>query len=145
MPELPLLVDMADGMGLIRKDQMMENQALSLFPMQDELIKAVFASDRVTGLQSVLSQIRQTAALVRDRLSQDSWQILSRLNLSDHKAHSLQWVEVSDTYEILHDLLVSLSAFSGLIMENTTRSASWRFLDMGRRLVRAQGHSILCL
>ena len=32
---------------------------------------------------------------------------------------------------------MTLSAFSGLLMENTTRGAGWRFLEIGRRLERA--------
>jgi len=32
---------------------------------------------------------------------------------------------------------MTLSAFSGLLMENTTRGEGWRFLELGRRLERA--------
>jgi uncharacterized alpha-E superfamily protein len=32
---------------------------------------------------------------------------------------------------------MTLSAFSGLLMENTTRGAGWRFLEIGRRMERA--------
>jgi uncharacterized alpha-E superfamily protein len=32
---------------------------------------------------------------------------------------------------------VTLSAFAGLLMENTTRGYGWRFLEIGRRLERA--------
>ena len=32
---------------------------------------------------------------------------------------------------------MALSAFSGLLMENTTRGQGWRFLDIGRRMERA--------
>jgi uncharacterized alpha-E superfamily protein len=33
--------------------------------------------------------------------------------------------------------VVTLSAFAGLLMENTTRGYGWRFLEIGRRLERA--------
>ena len=32
---------------------------------------------------------------------------------------------------------MTLSAFSGLVMESMTRGHGWRFLDIGRRLERA--------
>ena len=38
---------------------------------------------------------------------------------------------------LLDGAIVTLSAFSGLLMENTTRGAGWRFLDIGRRLERS--------
>jgi uncharacterized alpha-E superfamily protein len=38
---------------------------------------------------------------------------------------------------LLDSVVVTLSAFSGLLMENTTRGSGWRFLDIGRRMERA--------
>ncbi len=138
MTELPLLFAIAAQKGLVNEDHMKENQDLALFPMQEELIRSVFDPERPGGLYTILENIRQTAYRVRDRLSQDSWQILSRLTISGHSPHPVQWIEVSNTYEVLDDLLVSLSAFSGLTMENITRGTTWRFVDMGKRLVRAK-------
>lgn len=138
MPELPLFLSISAGKGLIKEERTKEGQGLALYPMQDELIKAVFETDRSPGLCKVLGQIRQTAAQVRDRLSQDSWQVLSRLDISGHRPHPVQWIQVSNTYEALDELLVSLSAFNGLVMENITRGTTWRFIDMGKRLVRAR-------
>ena len=45
---------------------------------------------------------------------------------------------MSDLPAVLDQLIVSLAAFSGLVMESMTRSLGWRFLDLGRRLERAQ-------
>ena len=38
---------------------------------------------------------------------------------------------------LLDSAIVTLSAFAGLLMENTTRGYGWRFLNIGRRLERA--------
>ena len=38
---------------------------------------------------------------------------------------------------LLDRSIVTLSAFAGLLMENTTRGYGWHFLDIGRRLERA--------
>jgi len=42
---------------------------------------------------------------------------------------------------LLHQTIMTLSAFSGLGSENMIRGPEWRFLDMGRRIERA-AHSI---
>ena len=38
---------------------------------------------------------------------------------------------------MLDHAIITLSAFSGLVMESMTRGDGWRFLDIGRRLERA--------
>jgi uncharacterized alpha-E superfamily protein len=39
--------------------------------------------------------------------------------------------------DLLDGAIGTLSAFSGLLMENTTRGFGWRFLEIGRRMERA--------
>jgi uncharacterized alpha-E superfamily protein len=39
---------------------------------------------------------------------------------------------------LLDGAIVTLSAFVGLVMENTTRGPGWHFLEIGRRLERAR-------
>src|SRR5436853_5006090 len=39
--------------------------------------------------------------------------------------------------DLLDGVVLTLSAFSGLLMENTTRGFGWRFLEIGRRMERA--------
>jgi len=39
--------------------------------------------------------------------------------------------------DLLDNVVLTLSAFSGLLMENTTRGHGWRFLEIGRRMERA--------
>src|SRR5205823_4332994 len=39
--------------------------------------------------------------------------------------------------DLLDSVVLTLSAFSGLLMENTTRGPGWRFLEIGRRMERA--------
>jgi uncharacterized alpha-E superfamily protein len=44
--------------------------------------------------------------------------------------------DLTEMQERLAELLVSLSAFTGLVVESMTRTPAWRFLDLGRRLER---------
>src|SRR5690606_30965853 len=46
--------------------------------------------------------------------------------------------KVSETLDLLNTLVLDLSAFTGTAMENMTRGHGWRFLDLGRRIERAQ-------
>ena len=83
--------------------------------------------------------------MVRDRISPDTWRTLGRLKLRDLKAAEREaTTTLSDVLEMLEDLVINLTAFSGLAGENMTRSQGWKFLDMGRRLERG-AHTIRLL
>ena len=74
---------------------------------------------------------------------QISGQLLDRLSLETHRILR-EFGDFARTGgdqplpETLRQLNLRLAAFSGLTMESMTRSPGWRFLDMGRRLERAQ-------
>src|SRR5208282_1657836 len=44
---------------------------------------------------------------------------------------------LADTLNQLNVIIIDISAFSGMEMENMTRGLGWRFLEFGRRLERA--------
>ncbi len=81
------------------------------------------------GLRQNLDNLRRSAFAVRDRLSNDTWRIINRL---ERPATS------EDIIAHLDRVLTDLAALSGMGMENTTRGPAWRFLDLGRRLERTQ-------
>jgi uncharacterized alpha-E superfamily protein len=70
---------------------------------------------------------------VRDRLSADTWRLLSRLVGQPGKAP----LAPMEALSVLDMLVLDLAAFSGMEMENMTRGHGWLFLDFGRRLERA--------
>jgi uncharacterized circularly permuted ATP-grasp superfamily protein/uncharacterized alpha-E superfamily protein len=87
---------------------------------------------------------RRTASIVRERLSQDMWQLLGGLEArlqcappSDCGAlgfHALSEPEIVDCAE---SALQTIAALSGLMDENFNRVAGWSFLDLGKRIERA--------
>lgn len=88
------------------------------------------------GIQALIARVRHGAFAVRDRLSADTWRILSRLSFRPPVgAGNLRLVRAA---EALNTLVVQLLAFSGLEMESMTRGHGWVFLDLGRRLERGQ-------
>jgi len=116
-----------------------ENRGAGAMGM-DELVKTLGilpeTAEGVAWKQSRLSDtiqsIHQIAGQVLDRLSLETHRILREFSLFLHGG------EGQTLPETLRQLNLRLAAFSGLTMESMTRSPGWRFLDMGRRLERAQ-------
>ncbi len=110
--------------------------------IERKLLTLMFDRGCSYGLQESLEHLHRTASLVRDRLSADAWSILSRLHAKstgrlDVGEPTSGRIDMGGSLEILDDAVRSLSAFSGMEMENMTRNHGWRFLDMGRRVERA--------
>lgn len=78
---------------------------------------------------------RNAASIIRERLSQDIWQILGELQqqLTLPVSPAASEAELIDRAE---SALHALAALSGLIQENFNRVAGWSFLDIGRRVER---------
>ncbi|HWK47272.1 MAG TPA: circularly permuted type 2 ATP-grasp protein [Stellaceae bacterium] len=85
------------------------------------------------ALKPPFRSLHRVATGVRDRLSTDTWRILhsmARAGISPAGTASTALAE-------LDELLSRMAAFNGMAMENMTRGAGWRFLELGRRLERA--------
>jgi uncharacterized circularly permuted ATP-grasp superfamily protein/uncharacterized alpha-E superfamily protein len=112
------------------------------------------------GLAATLRALQRVARECRDRLSGDSWRVLMRVAVSGpgglrpSAADAAKAVAVANSNDdrpgrkterpaallpALDNLVVMLSALSGIVGDSMTRGLAWRFLDMGRRLERAAG------
>lgn len=100
----------------------------------------VLIYDRRTsrGLQRLLNRVEQTAWAVRDRLSLDTWRAIHALTATDGLPDADAAFEPSAARFYLDALVRRAAALSGLASENMTRGPNWLFLDLGRRLERAQ-------
>jgi len=110
--------------------------------VERQLDELVFDGERPYGLRRTLRDLGRTASLVRDRLSADSWRILRGLQPEDFArrptlATPPRRPPIAGVSGALDQGIQRLAAFSGMGMENMTRSFGWRFLDMGRRVERA--------
>ncbi len=110
--------------------------------LERELGELVFDADRAHGLRRTLRDLGRTASLSRDRLSGDSWQILRSLQPEDFArrpgiAATPRRSQIAGIMGQLDQGIQRLAGFSGMVMENMTRSFGWRFLDMGRRVERS--------
>ncbi len=106
--------------------------------VQRFLTEMVYDPSRISSLGWNLKEMRRVAWQLKERLSSDTWHVLQHLEADFSRA-----VPVNPEHRFIAHLgvldraVMTLSAFSGLLMENTTRGEGWRFLELGRRLERA--------
>lgn len=105
--------------------------------IEQNILAAVFDEAWRSSVRATFIELNRVAWLVRDRLSLDTWRILSRLvdDLPSLSGESAQ-PPLGDVLVLLNQMILGLAAFSGLATENMTRGHGWRFLDMGRRTER---------
>jgi len=105
--------------------------------VQRFLTDMVYDPSQISSLGWNLKEMRRVAWQLKERLSSDTWHVLQHLEAEfshavpinpDHRFMAL--------IGMLDRAVMTLSAFSGLLMENTTRGEGWRFLELGRRLER---------
>jgi uncharacterized alpha-E superfamily protein len=101
------------------------------------VLACLFDRNRAGSLQTIVDALSRVASIVRDRISIDSWRILSRLDDDFGPGYPLGVVSLSDVLPMLNQMILNLSAFGGVATENMTRGPGWQFLDLGRRIERA--------
>ncbi|MEZ5842391.1 MAG: circularly permuted type 2 ATP-grasp protein [Hyphomicrobiaceae bacterium] len=89
------------------------------------------------SLANTLASLYRNAFLVRDRLSQEAWQQLSRLAPQGTWGEALTRAPPIALLDLVEEGLGAIAAFNGLAHENMTRNFGWSFLNLGRRLERA--------
>jgi uncharacterized circularly permuted ATP-grasp superfamily protein/uncharacterized alpha-E superfamily protein len=100
------------------------------------------------GLPATLQALQRTARECRDRLSGDSWRMLMGLEPQASGGVAANWGKgtaagLGALPSMLDELVLKLSALSGIVADSMTRGLAWRFLDMGRRLERASGMVVM--
>jgi len=111
------------------------DERVPLKELEQEVLLLIYNQGRTGGARHILGRLRAIASVVRDRFSVDTWSILNKLNI-DGRSRPRR-IPLADALALLNAVIVDLSAFSGMEMENMTRGLGWRFLDFGRRLERA--------
>ena len=105
--------------------------------LEREMLAVIFDSEEKSSLGWTLNQLRRVAWLLRDRFSADAWRILNHFDRKFGSPPPIDQLRMGHALGLLDDAIMTLSAFSGLVMESMTRGDGWRFLDIGRRLERA--------
>jgi len=131
------IVHLLSGMGYLPEELRQSSLAQQRWQVERFLGNMVYDPSRTWGIGWNLKQIRRVSWPLKERLSQDTWRVLQQLDRdfsSTPPTSADQRLVLAMT--LLDHAVVTLSAFGGLLMENTTRGYGWRFLDIGRRLER---------
>ena len=104
-----------------------------------EIGALIFDGETQGTLAETLRSVYRVARAIRDRLSSDTWRVITALDQEMRDAETWSGaVSTTGAVSALLDRTVALLAgLSGLVMDSMSRGHGWRFLDMGRRLERA--------
>jgi uncharacterized alpha-E superfamily protein len=133
LAEVQALTELALNLGVFADEQV---EPVNGQRLGERVLRILGEPEFPDGARGLVKQIRAAASAVRDRFSGDTWRILGRLD-ADSRLRSSR-LPIAGATALIHRLVVDLAAFSGVEMENMTRGLAWRFLDLGRRLERAQ-------
>ncbi len=136
--EVPPLMRVLAGRGLIAPDFAVESLKVSLPAVDDALLSAVFEEEESLSLRATLRELHRQASVVRDRISLDTWRIINRLATEFLRNVPPKDMDFGDALASLDRLLFELAACNGLVSDAMTRGQAWRFLDFGRRIERGQ-------
>ena len=103
---------------------------------RSEILSLVRDLDRAGSLRSSLRSLARSAVAVRDLLPEDAWRLVDQLQSWNPRVSRAQ-IGSGKMYDSIHQLVLQLSAFSGLAYENMSRETAWMFLNIGRRIERA--------
>jgi uncharacterized circularly permuted ATP-grasp superfamily protein/uncharacterized alpha-E superfamily protein len=98
---------------------------------------AAVASDK-RGLSTVLDAIQRLTGSLRDRFSADMTAAVGPLMSGVRQRLLAARGNVDPLLAALDDVVRFVATLSGLGQENMTRGTGWLFLDLGRRIERAQ-------
>ena len=125
--------------------------------LEGELLSIMRDTENSGSLVSTLQALLSAAYAVRDRWSTDTWRVMNNIEdlcaaLDKRSSEdggtdaqiltdlALQETELAS----LDQLMIYLSALSGLYAESMTQTIGWISLDMGRRIERALLLIVLC-
>ncbi len=143
-PELGALLSLIESNGLFGDPpEKSPSKAKSRHDIEALLMRALFADDCPGNMYDVLRALCRNMRTIRDRISVDAWRSLSKLDKMYPEPESGLTYTPGEALALLDELIVPLSSFSGFAQESMTRGPGWRFMDIGRRLERAQYNTLM--
>lgn len=135
--EFPFLLRIMANLEIVASSFSGTEAAYNIQIIETELMAAMFSTQRPGSIRNLMQHVKRVAASVRDRLSNDSWHVLGRMENELARVSFQKKNQISDAQELVSEMILTISAFAGLALESMTRGMGWRFMDMGRRLERA--------
>ncbi|KAA5544675.1 circularly permuted type 2 ATP-grasp protein [Roseiconus nitratireducens] len=141
--ELPRLTYALASLGQIEPGYAVDSFVAGLPNLDQVLPASVLDPEQPRGLIRTMQSVMHNATAVRDRLSNDAYRILRRAFRELNQPASASGRAVSEgmgygeAIERVGTLIVDLLAFAGVTSEGFVRTHSWQFLELGRRIERA--------
>ena len=140
MSETPLLLPLLEALknlGVLEDVPDAAVLASQQEQLEARLLEAVFDANHPASIRSSVEHIQRIGVLLRDRISVDTWRIISQLSDAlDVYDNTPSVTPMSDALNVLTRIILELASFHGLAKENMTRAQGWMFLDIGHRLER---------
>ena len=140
MSETPLLLPLLEALrslGIIEQVPTAAFLAAQQEQIEARLLQAIFDADHSSSIRSNVAHIQRIGVLLRDRISVDTWRVISQLSDPLEAMDATPSVTpMSDALNVLTRIIIDLASFHGLAKENMTRAQGWMFLDMGHRIER---------
>lgn len=111
--------------------------ASPLWVYEQTVAQAMFDTHLVGSVCGIFTALHRVSSMVRDYMTLECWHIITHLKEDFAPPQTHRQLPLSDALELINRTIMTLSAFSGLGVENMIRGPEWRFLDMGRRFERA--------
>ncbi len=137
-PEFESLVGLCVDLRILRpgrEKKKKDGNNAAWIPVELRLREAVRDGTRQNSVADSVGRLFWSAAQVRERLSRDHWQSLTRLQ-RDMQADSRRDAELGEILIQLDQLIQVSSSLTGFTMDNMTRDTVWRVLRVGRRIER---------
>lgn len=99
---------------------------------EQELLELIYDSQTIGSLRYNASALDRASRSTPDRVSEDMRRMIRGMLTAVEYPRSLE-----TSHEVVDQVIVYASAFSGLIEESMSRGQGWRFLEVGRKLERA--------
>ena len=140
MSETPLLLPLLEALrslGILEKVPTPALLAAQQEQIEARLLQAIFDDNHPSSIRSSVAHIQRIGVLLRDRISVDTWRVISQLSDAFATADNTQSaMPMADALNVLTRIILDLASFHGLAKENMTRAQGWMFLDMGHRIER---------
>lgn len=148
LAEVRRLVYTLASMGQIEPSFAVESFVANLPHVEKVLPASVLDGDQPRGLIRTIESVVNNATAVRDRLSIDAYRIIQRASqelnrpvigpaISTDAASGTAPISISEALERIGMLIADLLSLAGVFSESFVRTHAWQFLDLGRRIERA--------
>jgi uncharacterized circularly permuted ATP-grasp superfamily protein/uncharacterized alpha-E superfamily protein len=105
--------------------------------LERRLFELLVSPTPARTLRATVESAYRAGSVARDRISADTWRVLSMVQDLVLRFELVQRLELHDALEALDRLVLWFSAFNGLSRENLVHGPGFRFADIGRRIERA--------